>query len=307
VTSMTVFISHSFENKPEFDNIADAFEQKGIEYWKPGSLTAGSSLADQLRQSIVEADLCVFVATRHSIASAWCGAELGAFWGAGKPVIIYVAEASLSEDEMPKQFRGHLVERRISRVVEAVVARLGQREEAEQAQDRSPDVGSMTVESLKQLIAEVLSRAQDAAFVQTTLARVAQLLRVELIDNPVERELRELMTGLLGVLGVAVREGAKRTSDWKHTFAFTTDTGEWMGLAQSYDPHTDYRAPISFYRHCMVWRAGAGQHLEAVALVDSVTDHDEHGIVAASDPLVVVGRGVIGKIQWERPDQRRPD
>jgi hypothetical protein len=304
---MAVFISHSFENKAEFDNIADALENKGIEYWKPGSLKAGSSLADQLRQSIVEADLCVFVATRHSIGSAWCGAELGAFWGAGKPVVIYVAEASLSEDEMPKQFRGHLVERRISRVVEAVQEQLGQRRKAEPTSDRRAEVGSMAVEELKQLIAEILSRAQDAAFVQTTLSRVAQLLRVEIIDNAVEREFKELLTGLLGVLGIAVREGAKRTSEWKHTFAFTSDTGEWTGLAQSYDYHTDPRAPLAFYRHCMVWRIGAGQHVEAVALVDRVTDHDQHGIVGTTDPLIVVGRGLVGKVQWERPDQRRPD
>jgi hypothetical protein len=39
---MPVFVSHSFENKAEFDNIADALEQKGIEYWQPGSLKAGS-------------------------------------------------------------------------------------------------------------------------------------------------------------------------------------------------------------------------------------------------------------------------
>src|SRR5262245_41128911 len=117
---MSVFISHSFENKAEFDNVADALEQRGIAYWKPGSLEAGSPLSDQLRQSILEAELCVFVATRHSINSNWCGAELGAFWGAGKPVVIYVAEASLAETEMPKQFAGHLVESRIARVVDSV-------------------------------------------------------------------------------------------------------------------------------------------------------------------------------------------
>ena len=38
---MSIFISHAFENKAEFDNIADALEQKGIECWKPGSLKAG--------------------------------------------------------------------------------------------------------------------------------------------------------------------------------------------------------------------------------------------------------------------------
>src|SRR5215210_7213881 len=103
---MPVFISHSFEDKPEFDNIADALEQKGVEFWKPESLRAGASLSEQLRQSILEAEVCVFVATRRSVQSSWCGAELGAFWGAGKPVLIYIAEATLPEQELPKQFHG---------------------------------------------------------------------------------------------------------------------------------------------------------------------------------------------------------
>ncbi len=29
--------------------------------------------------------MCVFIATHDSVNSAWCGAELGAFWGAGTP------------------------------------------------------------------------------------------------------------------------------------------------------------------------------------------------------------------------------
>src|ERR671932_437724 len=53
VIFMPVFISHSFQDKPEFDNIADALELKNIEYWKPESLRAGASLAEQLRQSIL--------------------------------------------------------------------------------------------------------------------------------------------------------------------------------------------------------------------------------------------------------------
>src|SRR5262245_44323368 len=105
---MPVFISHSFENKPEFDNIADALEQHGITCWKPESLKAGASLAEQLRVAIVESEVCVFVATRDSVASNWCGAELGAFWGAGKPVVIWVAEASIPEAELPRQFQGQL-------------------------------------------------------------------------------------------------------------------------------------------------------------------------------------------------------
>jgi hypothetical protein len=153
---------------------------------------------EQLRQRIVEAELCVFVATRHSVESIWCGAELGALWGAGKTVVIYLAEASLSEDELPKQFKGHLAERRIARVVEAVQAHLAELGKPQEVHDRSPAVGSMTAEELKLLIAEVVNRTQDAAFVETTLSRVALRRGVNVAEDSSEyRELRALLTGLL--------------------------------------------------------------------------------------------------------------
>ena len=47
---MTAFISHSFDNKPEFDNIVDALVQIGVPYWNPTEVKPGSSLRDQLRQ-----------------------------------------------------------------------------------------------------------------------------------------------------------------------------------------------------------------------------------------------------------------
>jgi hypothetical protein len=299
---MPVFISHSFENKPEFDNIADALEHESIEYWKPESLRAGSPLSDQLRLSIVEAELCVFVATRHSVESSWCGAELGAFWGAGKPVLIYIAEASLTEGELPKQFKGHLTERRISRVVEAVQKHLAEpRETEKKTQDRAHVVGSMSAEELKVLIADAVNRTQDAAFVESTLSRIALVHRDSNLaeDSPEHRVLRELLTSLLSVSGTAVREGAKRTNDWKHTFSFSTDTGDWIGLAQSYEAHPYDRAPIGFYRDCLAWRVGSGQRVEAVALLASVTDHDLHGIVTLSNLLLMVGRGALGELRRE--------
>ena len=297
---MPVFISHSFEDKPEFDNIADALEQKGIEYWKPESLRAGALLSEQLRQSILEADVCVFVATRHSVQSSWCGAELGAFWGAGKPVLIYIAEASLPEGELPKQFKGHLTERRISRVVESVQQYLAEpATKEERAAEQVPLVSAMTAEELKLLIAEVVSRTQDAAFVETALSRIALVPcdQNTAEESPEYRELWELLSSLLSVSGTAVREGAKRATDWKHTFTFSTDTGDWLALAQRWQDHTDYRAPIGYYKDCLVLRLGAGERVEAVAQVATLTDHDVLGIVDYSQPTVMVGRGTLGKIQ----------
>ena len=49
---MTVFISHSFENKPEFENIVDALNQRSISYWNPSEVKAGASLREQLRTAV---------------------------------------------------------------------------------------------------------------------------------------------------------------------------------------------------------------------------------------------------------------
>ena len=83
---MPVFISHSFENRPEFENVADALELRGAPFWNPAEIRPGASLREQLRASVEQCGVCIFIATRKSIGSSWCGAELGAFWAQASPV-----------------------------------------------------------------------------------------------------------------------------------------------------------------------------------------------------------------------------
>jgi CheY-like chemotaxis protein len=158
---MPVFISHSFENKPEFDNIVDALVQANVPYWNPAEVKAGSSLRDQLRQAVEHYSVCIFIATHRSLESSWCGAELGAFWGAGKPVIVYLADSSLADEELPPIVQGDVWERRISRV--AARAREFLAEEAAQPAHTgggyTAHVGSMTVEQLEKLIVGAISLA----------------------------------------------------------------------------------------------------------------------------------------------------
>jgi hypothetical protein len=71
-------------------------------------MTAGDLLADQLRKAIRNCRVCVFLATKEAIASGWCLAETGAFWGAGKPVVIFNEDADFDERSLPPQFRGDL-------------------------------------------------------------------------------------------------------------------------------------------------------------------------------------------------------
>lgn len=92
---MTAFVSHSFENKPEFDNIVDALVQAAVPYWNPAEVKPGRSLRDQLRRAVEHCSVCIFVATHRALASSWCGADLGAFWGAGKPLLVYLADSAV--------------------------------------------------------------------------------------------------------------------------------------------------------------------------------------------------------------------
>lgn len=48
---MIAFVSHSFENKPEFENITDALAAAGVQYWD-AEIKAGTSLRTELRRAV---------------------------------------------------------------------------------------------------------------------------------------------------------------------------------------------------------------------------------------------------------------
>ncbi len=156
---MAAFISHSFENKPEFENIADALQQRGVDFWNPGEIRPGASLREQLRAAVERCSLCIFVATRQSIDSCWCGAELGAFWGAGKPIIVYLAEASLKDDELPQIVQGDVWERRISKIAERAKELDANASPTSARADGRSSVSKLTVEQLEKLIVGAVSLA----------------------------------------------------------------------------------------------------------------------------------------------------
>lgn len=158
---MSTFVSHSFENKPEFENVTDALDLRSVPYWNPAEIRPGASLREQLRSAVERCDLCIFIATRRSIESSWCGAELGAFWGAGKPILVYVAEPSLKDDELPQIVQGDVWERRISRIAERakeIISQVQQRT-THGATRRDSTVSQLTVEQLEKMIVGAVSLA----------------------------------------------------------------------------------------------------------------------------------------------------
>lgn len=156
---MTVFISHSFDDQAEFGNVTDWLDNVGVPYWEPAEIKTGASLREQLRLAIRSCSVCIFIATHKSVKSSWCGAELGAFWGADIPVIAYIADGSLPDEALPPILQGDVWDRSLSRI-----AARAKELDLEGGGDRgkgtvspSDRITSMTVEQLEKIIAGAVS------------------------------------------------------------------------------------------------------------------------------------------------------
>ncbi|WP_374265585.1 toll/interleukin-1 receptor domain-containing protein [Zoogloea sp.] len=157
---MPVFISHSFENKPEFNNVVAFLGYCGVDYWNPAEIKPGASLREQLRAAVGNCQACIFIATRHAVASSWCGSELGAFWGAGKPIIVYLAESSLPEAELPSIVQGDVWEREIPKVCARAKELVSAPENPTAAvAERDGTVGHLSIEQLQKIIVGAVSLA----------------------------------------------------------------------------------------------------------------------------------------------------
>jgi hypothetical protein len=99
-----IFISYSLKDEAPFSSLCIALESANLPYWKQ-KLKAGTSLKDQLRDAISKCDVCIFIATRSSVTSQWCLNEIGAFWGAGKRIILFSANPDI-ENKLPPLFKG---------------------------------------------------------------------------------------------------------------------------------------------------------------------------------------------------------
>jgi len=156
---MTVFISHSFQDQSEFENVADWLDRLGVPYWKPAEIKSGASLRGQLRQAISSCSVCIFIATHNSVSSSWCGAELGAFWGVDIPVLVYLADSSLPDEVLPPILQGDVWDRRLSRIAARAAELAREREGIGVKGTISPSdrVTNMTVEQLEKIIAGAVS------------------------------------------------------------------------------------------------------------------------------------------------------
>jgi DNA-binding MarR family transcriptional regulator len=102
-----IFISYSQKDQAQYSSLCVALENASLPYWDSKTMKAGS-LKDQLVQAIRQCDVCIFIATRSSVESKWCLAETGAFWGAGKCIVLFKADSAIDDRKMPPLFEGDL-------------------------------------------------------------------------------------------------------------------------------------------------------------------------------------------------------
>lgn len=153
---MPIFISHSFKDDARFDDLCYVLKSEGVPFWKPEEMRAGASLREQMCDAIEKCEMCIFLATHNSVNSAWCSAELGAFWASRKKVVIYVADDSLSDEDLPKQFTGDVWYRKIRELVSEAKATLNEEKdkktEVAQKQESSPKVGDVSIGAFVDLL-----------------------------------------------------------------------------------------------------------------------------------------------------------
>lgn len=215
---MSAFISHSFENKPEFENITDALRLRDVPFWNPAEIKPGASLREQLRAAVERCHLCIFIATRKSIESSWCGAELGAFWGAGKPIIVYIAEPSLLDEDLPQIVQGDVWERRIAKIADRAKEVIAQAATAQPPSTARKDssVSQLTVEQLERMIVGAVSLA--AATTKDTAAPV----NFEEVGVAVRSAAGKVLAGFQAS-AAATREGER---DWQNKVLWVDDCPE---------------------------------------------------------------------------------
>lgn len=160
---MTVFISYSFDDQPDFENVADWLDNLSVPYWKPAEIRTGESLREQLHQVIGSCAACIFIATRNSVNSSWCNAELGAFWISRIPIITYLADSYLAHKDFPPIVQGDVWDQKLSHIAARAAELVKEKERSGTGSiSRSDKITNITVGQLEKIIAGAVSLVRAA-------------------------------------------------------------------------------------------------------------------------------------------------
>lgn len=159
---MRVFISHSMSegDRDHFENLTAMLEEAKIAFFDPKSMNGSEALRDQLLNALRACDLCVFIFTERSVTRPWCLYEIGAFWGRGRPVIVYQTRPELDEKLLPELLQGLVRFHNIKTLISDV---RGARERSRDDK-KAPDAGpTLPIAMLPDLMEKVLDKLDARA------------------------------------------------------------------------------------------------------------------------------------------------
>jgi hypothetical protein len=243
---MSAFISYSQKDGASFGALCYALKGEGVPYWDPKTMEAGGSLRDQLRNAISRCDVCIFLATHNSIESKWCLAEIGAFWGAGKRVVVFMVDSEIGGEKIPPQFQGDLWTPDVGEVIRAAKATINEADKRRRQESgrKSALVSEMTVEGLYEVLASLINRPGGSL----PLTEIMRSIQEGFSSSPPDAEavIRPLLSHLIGVPKDVVETSAQK--HWPLSFVLETDSGKWLGYANSPISYSD----INGYNNCLL-------------------------------------------------------
>jgi hypothetical protein len=271
---MSVYISYDFDDEGAYSLLCMALEGQNVSYWSPKTMKAGKSLKEQLRAGINACEVCIFLATPRSIESPWCAAEVGAFWGAGKRVILYKTDPTIDNAKIPPQLQEDLWTSDVKEVVRIVREDLTAANERkrQEAARRPRLVSEMSISTLYDVLGSLKNQYLDNLPVPEAMRLIQENILTNLADA--EALIQPLIKQLVGVPREIVEEAASR--QWPALFILKTDTGEWLGFAKSpidnkrIDGYTNCLLLLCDSKHCI-----AATAVSAIVMQDARIDYDK--------------------------------
>jgi hypothetical protein len=271
---MKVFISYSQKDQAAYSSAVVSLEGQRVQCWDSKTMMSGSSLREQLQEAINQCDICVFIATKNSLESKWCSAEIGAFWGIGKRVIVFIAESDVSEKDIPPQFQGDLWTNDIREVVRVVKAE----EDALRTNKRKKDdfhpahLSDLTVSTFYELLSWMRSKSNEDI---TIMEAVSMLLRaISKAEHPLSKEAKaEIQSRTLRLIDLLIKapESLVYSSlkEYLTRFSVTTNTGEWIGFGKG----PRYMTSVDVYENCIMLKFSKGK-VESIVVISSIWEQN---------------------------------
>jgi hypothetical protein len=238
----------------------------------------------------------VFIATRTSVSSPWCSAELGAFWGAKKRVLIFLADDSLEDTDLPRQFQGHFLQRRIKGLIKDCRQYLDELD-AEQRLMGAPSgntgVGNISREELTLLIEDAIFRATSNSLAASALleleAQHTPSGDAEISQDGIKR-LDRALHSFLGLMRSSLDASAPQL--WPHAISVETSTGHWRGYAKT----ADWQSYNYVHTPCLFFRYDDKFRVVAVVLCRWYVELDRGGETVGG-VIATAGNAELGQVR----------